>query len=64
MEAEMATVSAQNRWRSKNRFVKSQLNVMARRLVHDFTERSNDEWEVWHEDAHKCHDGVAWSWDR
>tara|TARA_B100000989_G_scaffold101444_1_gene74111 strand:+ start:527 stop:805 length:279 start_codon:yes stop_codon:yes gene_type:complete len=35
MEAEMATASAQNRWRSKNRFVKSQLNVMARRLVHD-----------------------------
>ena len=29
MEAEMATASAQNR------FVKSQLNVMARRLVHD-----------------------------
>ena len=35
MEAEMATASAQNRWRSKNRLVKSQLNVMARRLVHD-----------------------------
>lgn len=31
----MATNTAQNRWRSKNRFVKTQLNVMARRLVHD-----------------------------
>lgn len=31
----MATKTAQNRWRSKNRFVKTQLNVMARRLVHD-----------------------------
>lgn len=31
----MATAYAQSRWRSKNRFVKSQLNVMARRLVHD-----------------------------
>ena len=35
MEADMATANAQNRWRSKNRFVKSQLNVMARRMVHD-----------------------------
>jgi hypothetical protein len=31
----MATARAQHKWRSKNRFVKSQLNVMARRLVHD-----------------------------
>jgi hypothetical protein len=31
----MATAKAQQKWRSKNRFVKSQLNVMARRLVHD-----------------------------
>ena len=31
----MATNAAQRRWRNKNRFVKTQLNVMARRLVHD-----------------------------
>lgn len=31
----MATTKAQRRWRDKNRFVKTQLNVMARRLVHD-----------------------------
>ena len=31
----MATAKAQQKWRSKNRFVKTQLNVMAKRLVHD-----------------------------
>ncbi len=31
----MATAKAQQKWREKNRFVKTQLNVMARRLVHD-----------------------------
>ncbi|MDH3229223.1 MAG: hypothetical protein OEN55_05465 [Alphaproteobacteria bacterium] len=31
----MATNAAQRRWRSKNRFVKTQLNIMARRIVHD-----------------------------
>lgn len=31
----MASNAAQRRWRSKNRFVKTQLNVMARRIVHD-----------------------------
>lgn len=31
----MATAKAQQKWRSKNRYVKTQLNVMARRLVHD-----------------------------
>lgn len=31
----MATTHAQNRWRDKNRFAKRQLNVMARKLVHD-----------------------------
>lgn len=30
----MATARAQGKWRGKNRFVKSQLNVMARKLVH------------------------------
>lgn len=32
---EMATVEAQQKWRRKNRLVKSQLNIMARRLVHE-----------------------------
>jgi hypothetical protein len=31
----MATARSQRRWRDKNRYVKTQLNVMARRLVHD-----------------------------
>ena len=31
----MATARSQQRWRDKNRYVKTQLNVMARRLVHD-----------------------------
>jgi hypothetical protein len=31
----MATAGSQRRWRNKNRYVKTQLNVMARRLVHD-----------------------------
>ncbi len=31
----MATTAAQRRWRDKNRFVKTQLNIMARRIVHD-----------------------------
>jgi len=31
----MATAKSQRKWRNKNRFVKTQLNVMARRLVHD-----------------------------
>ncbi|MCW5771971.1 MAG: hypothetical protein KIT16_10075 [Rhodospirillaceae bacterium] len=38
----MATPSAQRKWREKNRFVKSQLNVMVRRLVHrDLEELAN-----------------------
>lgn len=31
----MATKRSQARWRAKNRYVKTQLNVMSRRLVHD-----------------------------
>jgi hypothetical protein len=31
----MATAHSQRRWGNKNRYVKTQLNVMARRLVHD-----------------------------
>ncbi len=31
----MATAQAQRKWRDRNRFVKRQLNVMARKSVHD-----------------------------
>ncbi len=31
----MATKRSQARWRAKNRYAKTQLNVMSRRLVHD-----------------------------
>ncbi len=31
----MATTEAQRKWRDKNRFVKTQLNVMARKITHD-----------------------------
>jgi hypothetical protein len=31
----MATTQSQERWRSKNRYVKKQLNVMARTATHD-----------------------------
>jgi hypothetical protein len=31
----MATSKAQRKWRDKNRFVKRQLNIMARKIVHD-----------------------------
>ncbi|MFO0989454.1 MAG: hypothetical protein U1F37_19190 [Alphaproteobacteria bacterium] len=39
----MATPEAQQKWRAKNRFVKSQLNVMVRKLVHrDLEELAQD----------------------
>ncbi len=31
----MASTEAQRKWRDKNRLVKSQLNIMARKLLHD-----------------------------
>ena len=31
----MATSKAQRKWRDKNRYVKTQLNVMARKITHD-----------------------------
>ncbi|MCF8480133.1 MAG: hypothetical protein K9H25_06860 [Rhodospirillum sp.] len=34
----MATPNSQNRWRQKNHLVKRQLNVMARKFVHDTLE--------------------------
>ena len=32
----MATLDAQQKWRKKNRLVKSQLNITARRKVHEY----------------------------
>ncbi len=32
----MATVEAQRKWRRKNRFVKRQLNIMARKQIHEY----------------------------
>jgi hypothetical protein len=34
----MATLDAQRKWRSKNRLVKSQLNIMARSKIHAYLE--------------------------
>ena len=39
----MATAAAQKKWRDKHRFVKSQLNVMARRITHDGLKEISDE---------------------
>ncbi len=32
----MASANAQKKWRDKHRFVKKQLNVMTRRLIHSY----------------------------
>jgi hypothetical protein len=42
----MATARSQRRWRDKNRYVKTQLNVMARRLVHDDLESIAERFEL------------------
>jgi hypothetical protein len=42
----MATARSQRRWRDKNRYVKTQLNVMARRLVHDDLEAIAERFEL------------------
>lgn len=34
----MTTAKAQKKWRDKHRFVKKQLNVMTKRLVHNYLE--------------------------
>jgi len=34
----MATVEAQRKWRQKNRFVKRQLNIVARKNIHEYLE--------------------------
>ncbi|MCA1939413.1 MAG: hypothetical protein LDL26_00310 [Caenispirillum bisanense] len=38
----MATTESQTRWRRKNRYVKKQLNVMARGQVHAWLEQVGD----------------------
>ena len=42
----MATADAQRKWRDKNRFVKYQLNVMARRLVHEYLQDIADQFAL------------------
>lgn len=42
----MANTRAQNKWRGKNRFVKSQLNVMARKLVHQDLDEIAERFEL------------------
>jgi len=38
----MATAEAQTKWRRKNHILKRQLNVMARKLVHEYLEEIAD----------------------
>ena len=42
----MATSQAQKKWRDKHRLVKKQLNVMARKSVHDELERFADDFSL------------------
>ena len=38
----MASVEAQQKWRHKNKFVKRQLNIMARKNIHEYLEEIVD----------------------
>ena len=38
----MASVLAQRKWRHKNKFVKRQLNIMARKNIHEYLEEIAD----------------------
>lgn len=42
----MATVEAQRKWRAKNRFVKRQLNIMARKQIHDQLDEMSDTFDL------------------
>ncbi len=42
----MATKHHQKKWRDKNRLVKSQLNVVARRSVHDELDRFSESFQL------------------
>ncbi|NQV55891.1 MAG: hypothetical protein HQ503_08540 [Rhodospirillales bacterium] len=42
----MATLEAQRKWRRKNKFVKSQLNIMARKNVQDYLAEIADEHDL------------------
>ncbi|MEQ8194447.1 MAG: hypothetical protein RIB59_08150 [Rhodospirillales bacterium] len=42
----MATSQAQKKWRDKHRLVKKQLNVMARKSIHDDLERFASEFRL------------------
>ena len=42
----MASVEAQQKWRHKNKFVKRQLNIMARKNIHEYLEEIADEHDL------------------
>lgn len=42
----MATAAAQRKWRQKNQFTKRQLNVMARKNIHEFLEEFAGEFQL------------------
>ncbi len=42
----MATLEAQQKWRRKNKFVKRQLNIMARKQIHDYLEEISDDHDL------------------
>ena len=42
----MASTQHQKKWRDKNRLVKSQLNVVARRAVHDELDRFSESYQL------------------
>jgi len=42
----MASVEAQRKWRHKNKFVKRQLNIMARKNIHEYLEEIADDHDL------------------
>ncbi len=42
----MATSKSQKKWRDKHRFVKKQLNVMSRRLIHSYLDEIAEEYKL------------------
>lgn len=42
----MASLEAQRKWRRKNKFIKRQLNIMARKNVHDYLEEIAEEHDL------------------
>ncbi len=42
----MASVEAQRKWRQKNKFVKRQLNIMARKNIHEYLQEIADDHDL------------------